>query len=93
MLISTPNFSSGNAGTLTPTMIRGAFLVWRSELQLGKQSAEIRELDRNSTPEQFTSGASANPSGPIRELTRRSLQSWGDDLRGTLGWEEGSSLR
>ncbi len=32
MLISTPNLSNGNGQTLTPMMIRGAFLLWRGEL-------------------------------------------------------------
>ena len=47
MLISTPNLSNGNKEfALTPTMIRGAFLLWRSELQRGQQLAEIRDIDR-----------------------------------------------
>ena len=91
-------------------MIRGAFLVWRSELQLGKQSAEIKELGHesaeirnlgndsreitsNPTPGQVTAGTSDNPAIPLRKFTRRNLASWGDDLRGTLGWEEDSAMR
>ncbi|HKE60375.1 MAG TPA: hypothetical protein VKB46_26870 [Pyrinomonadaceae bacterium] len=113
MVISTPNFASKSAGTLTPTMIRGAFLVWSSYLQLGKlggaeikelgntTAAEIKELgqeenrngDSHSTPEQLTPGASDDARIPLRKFTRRNLASWGDDLRGTLGWEEDSSLR
>ena len=110
MLISTPNFGGKGAGNLTPTMVRGAFLVWRSELQLGKKSAEIREfgnpsseitelgnrspeITSNATPEQITAGAFDNPAIPLRKFTRRNLASWGDDLRGTLGWEEDTALR
>ncbi len=100
MLISTPNFARKSAGTLTPMMIRGAFLVWRSELQLGKQSAQIidfgnksTENSSNGTPEQVTAGAPDHSTTIVRKFTHRNLASWGDDLCGTLRWKEGSSLR
>ena len=52
MLISTPKLSDDEKGfTLTPTMIRGAFLLWRSELQRGQQHAEIKDLDGRTSDE------------------------------------------
>ena len=63
MLISTPNLSESNKGmALTPMMIRGAFLLWRSELQRGQESAEIREFDSNSVLDEFNHRASSGSS-------------------------------
>jgi hypothetical protein len=63
MLISTPNLSESNKGmALTPMMIRGAFLLWRSELQRGQESAEIREFDSDSAVDEInrrTSGSNS----------------------------------
>lgn len=57
MLISTPNLSQEEKGqALTPMMIRGAFLLWRSELQRGQQLNEIRDLDRTDQLPQRASG-------------------------------------
>ena len=45
MIISSPNGTGiDGLSTLTPAMVRGLFLIWRSELQRG-QLAEIREVD------------------------------------------------
>ena len=61
MLISTPNLSeSGKGLALTPMMIRGAFLLWRSELQRGQESAEIRDLDLNPPAGELPPRASGN---------------------------------
>jgi hypothetical protein len=59
MLISTPQLSDEDF-VLTPTMVRGAYLIWRSELQRGQQLAEIRELDGPATPDFITSRTSPN---------------------------------
>jgi hypothetical protein len=67
MLISMPNVSTSNTEfALTPTMIRGAFLIWRFELQRGQQFAEIRNLDCQSAPDI----SSPKPSGNISILNR-----------------------
>ena len=61
MVISTPNLSQSDKGlALTPMMIRGAFLLWRSELQRGQQYAEIRDFDLSTPSSQLSSGASGN---------------------------------
>lgn len=62
MLISTPNLSNEKEFALTPTMIRGAFLLWRFELQRGQQFTEIRNLDLPATSDVLPPGASGNPS-------------------------------
>lgn len=61
MLISTPNLSNGKKEfALTPTMIRGAFLLWRFELQRGQQFAEIRNLDSAAPFKVLSPGAPGN---------------------------------
>ena len=61
MLISTPQLSNDKNGpALTPTMIRGAFIVWRSELQRGQQFTEIKEWDFSPAAEQFAQRTSGN---------------------------------
>ena len=60
MLISTPNFNGSNRLALTPTMVRSAFLLWRSQLQREKQFAEIREFDRRKPAPELAAGASGN---------------------------------
>ena len=61
MLISTPQLSNNNNGsTLTPMMIRGAFILWRSELKRGQQLAEIKEWDFSPNAGQLTPRASGN---------------------------------
>jgi hypothetical protein len=60
MIISSPNLSrSGEAQLLTPALVRGLYLIWRSELQRGN-FAEIRELDREGSVSSFAHGASAH---------------------------------
>ena len=62
MLISTPKLSDDEKDfTLTPTMIRGAFLLGRSELQRGQQHAEIKDLDGR-TSDKISSGTPADRS-------------------------------
>ena len=61
MLISTPKLSDEDF-VLTPTMVRGAYLIWRSELQRGQQLAEIRDLDGPGTADFVTSRTSPNGS-------------------------------
>ena len=61
MLISTPQLSNDKNGpTLTPIMIRGAFILWRSELQRGRQFTEIKEWDFSPAAGQLTPRASGN---------------------------------
>ena len=55
MVISSPNLARTSI-PLTPALIRGMFLIWRSELQSGKQLADIREFDRE-TPGPITARA------------------------------------
>ena len=60
MLISTPNFNGSNRLALTPTMVRDAFLLWRSQLQREEQFTEIREFDRRKPAPEFATGAPGN---------------------------------
>ena len=60
MLISTPSLNGSNRLALTPTMVRGAFLLWRSELQREEQFAEIREFERRNPAAELASGTSGN---------------------------------
>ena len=63
MVISSPNFSSRESSAmLTPALIRGLYLIWRSDLQSG-QGAEIRELDCNNAFAAFSAGASGGDPG------------------------------
>ena len=53
MIVSSPNnFASAGSFSLTPAMLRGIYLIWRSELQRG-QFAEIRNLDDNKCMELY----------------------------------------
>lgn len=64
MLISTPKLSDDEKDfVLTPTMVRGAYLIWRSELQRGQQLTEIRDLDRPATTDLVASRTSSDCSG------------------------------
>jgi hypothetical protein len=85
MLISTPNLSNGNEGfALTPTMIRGAFLLWRFELQRG-QFAEIRHLDRPAAPNGLSSRASAHNSSTDCQLPSGDTAGGRDALQYSFG--------
>jgi len=45
MIISSlDTFAPDGASTLTPARVRGLFLIWRSEIQRGKQLVEIRDF-------------------------------------------------
>lgn len=48
MIISSPNLTETTTA-LTPAIIRGMYLIWRSELQSGQQLANIQELDRDAS--------------------------------------------
>ena len=70
MLISTPKLSDDEKGfTLTPTMIRGAFLLWRSELERGQQRPEIKDLDQP-TPGNVSEATPGDRSNSPGESTR-----------------------
>ena len=61
MLISTPRLLNDKGGpTRTPTMTRGAFILWRSELRRGRQFLETKEFDFSPTIEQLAPRASGN---------------------------------
>ena len=55
MIISSLNLARTST-PLTPALIRGMYLIWRSELQSGQQLADIQELDHE-------------PSGPVTSGT------------------------
>ena len=61
MLISKPRLSNDKDGTtLMPAMIRGAFILWRSKLQRGRQFAETKEVDFSPNVEQLAQRAPGN---------------------------------
>ena len=84
---SASNLATGDESRLTPALVRGLFLIWQSEIQLGRQFAEIREF--NTTPsvaQSFIGGAfgvdtDAFGFGP--ESDRTNGQS---HLSNTYGW-------
>ncbi len=41
------NLRPGSELNLSPSLVRGLFLIWQSELKSGQQFAEVRELDRD----------------------------------------------
>ena len=61
MLISKPRLSNDKDGpTLAPTVIRGAFVLWRGKLQRERQFAETKEFDLSPTLEQLAQRAPGN---------------------------------
>ena len=62
MLISKPGLSNDKDGpTPAPMMLRGAFILWRGELQRERQFSETKEFDFSPTIiEQLAPRASGN---------------------------------
>jgi hypothetical protein len=84
---SSSKLASGNESSLTPAMVRGVFLIWRSELQLGQQFAEIREFDsRASVTHTFARGAFGVDTDTADDEFGGDRTSWGTDLSDTGGW-------
>lgn len=82
MIISTPNLTS-QAGNITPSMLRGLYLIWRSELQSGSQLNEIRELSAASAVGRATFG---HGSGTVGDTAGRDRGIRADDLSRAAQW-------
>ena len=81
MIVSSPNkFAPAGGFSLTPAMLRGFYLIWRSELQRG-QFAEIRNLDGNKNlTGAFAERAFGGARGVIGFEAGRDRSGWGAHL-------------
>ena len=93
MLISTPNFNGSNRLALTPTMVRDAFLLWRSQLQREEQFAEIRKFDRRKPASELAAGASGNFSILNSDQAERDRGCRVANLYGAFPWQQDPALR
>ena len=88
MIISSlDTFAPDGVSTLTPARVRGLFLIWRSEIQSGKQLAEIREFHGSTNvTESVPEGTSGSGPGAPRLSALRNRTSWIDDLPDAQCW-------
>ena len=91
MIISSPNFLNQDGGAvLTPAMVRGFYLIWRSGLQSG--FSEIRQRD-NCPAQELSPGTSEISSGTPRREIGRHRACWTDALFRTGDRPQDPSLR
>jgi len=88
MIISSlDTFALDGVSTLTPTRVRGLFLIWRSEIQHAKQLAEIREFHGSTNvTDSFPEGTPGVGTGATRLEALRNRTNGTDDLPDAQFW-------